>query len=149
MRIFSLHLQKQYFMPRPKRLRKVVAPPSFKGYRPYGNKEGSKEPIELFYEEYESIKLADYDSLNQKEAAVIMGVSRPTFARIYSTARQKIAKALVEAREITTVYGHATFDKDWYQCKQCMSKFNIPENAVQQHCPLCNSENIKALQIDE
>jgi len=135
-------------MPRPKRLRKVVAPPSFKGYRPYGNIKNKKEACELFYEEYEAIKLADYDSLNQQEAAEIMGVSRPTFARIYATARQKIAKALVEAREIVTVFGHAFFDKDWFQCNKCHSKFNIPEEADHHHCPLCHSEDFFAIQTE-
>jgi predicted DNA-binding protein (UPF0251 family) len=140
-------LQKKFDkMPRPKRLRKVVAPPSFKGYKPYGCKKNNHEACELFYEEYEAIKLADYDSLSQKEASEVMGVSRPTFARIYATARQKIAKALVEAREITAVYGNAFFDKDWFQCKKCHSKFNIPPEADHHHCPLCQSEDIYTIQ---
>ncbi len=134
-------------MPRPRRLRKVVAPPSFKGFKPFGNIKSKKEACELFYEEYEAIKLADYDGLNQEEASKIMGVSRPTFARIYATARQKMAIALVEVREITAVFGHAFFDKDWFQCKQCHSKFNIPEDADHQHCPLCHSEDIISLQV--
>lgn len=133
-------------MPRPRRLRKVVAPPSFKGYKPYGNIKNKKDACELFYEEYESIKLADYDGLNQSDAAEIMGVSRPTFARIYSEARKKIAMALVEAREIVTQYGHAFFDKDWFQCQKCHSRFNIPLEADHQHCPLCNSADILSIQ---
>ena len=102
-------------MPRRRRLRRVVAPPGFKGYKPYGNRFKRQDAVELYYEEYEAIKLADYDSLNHLEASEIMGVSRPTFARIYAKARQKIAMALVESREIKTVVGHAYFDKDWYQ----------------------------------
>jgi predicted DNA-binding protein (UPF0251 family) len=132
-------------MPRPKRLRKVVAPPSFKGFKPYGSKEHSKPPIELFYEEYEAIKLADYDHLNQLEASEIMGVSRPTFARIYTKARQKMALALVESREIISVFGNAFFDKDWFQCKACHSKFNLPTEMDQGHCPLCQSIEINEI----
>ncbi len=132
-------------MPRRRRLRKVVAPPSFKGYKPYGNKKSSKNPVELFYEEYEAIKLADYDSLSQLEASEVMGVSRPTFARIYASARQKIATALTETREIVTVYGHAILDKDWYQCNKCHSKFSLPPQVDQLHCPLCQSKNFQSI----
>ena len=108
MRIFSLYLhrnnsyigKKTFVMPRRRRLRKVVAPPGFKGYKPYGARGKKSEKVELLYEEYEAIKLADYDGLNHLEASKLMGISRPTFARIYEAARQKIAKALVETREI-------------------------------------------------
>ena len=87
-------------MPRRKRMRKVVAPPGFRGYRPYGNRHGQKEHVDLHYEEYEAIKLADYDLMNHQQASQLMGVSRATFARVYESARRKIARALVETREI-------------------------------------------------
>ena len=77
-------------MPRQIRLRKVVSPPKFKGYKPYGTTCISDEHVELLYEEYEAIKLADYDLMNHQEAAKLMGVSRATFARIYESARRKI-----------------------------------------------------------
>lgn len=135
-------------MPRRRRLRKVVAPPGFKSFKPYGSQKSGLSAIELFYEEYEAIKLADFDSMSQLEASKLMGVSRPTFARIYATARQKIAQALVESREITTVFGHATLDKDWYQCKKCHSKFSLPEKADQNHCPLCQSDHFQSINPD-
>lgn len=132
-------------MPPRRRLRKVVAPPKFKGYKPYGSRVGNKEPTELLYEEYESIKLADYDLLNHLEAAKIMGVSRPTFARIYETARRKIAQALVETREIIAVFGNAVLDKNWYLCNSCKVRFTIPETALKTSCPLCKSNKIESI----
>ena len=45
-------------------MRKVVAPPGFRGYKPYGNRQGRKEHVDLLYEEYEAIKLAEYDLMN-------------------------------------------------------------------------------------
>ena len=39
-------------MPRRRRLRKVVAPPNFKGYKPYGTNNSSNQYIEFLYEEY-------------------------------------------------------------------------------------------------
>ena len=132
-------------MPRKIRLRKVVEPPRFKGYRPFGVNAGSKKSIDLFYEEYEALKLADYDLLNHKEAAELMGVSRPTFARIYETARRKIASALVETKVIKTVFGNAVMDKNWYVCNKCHARFNIPKTIESDVCPACKSINTELI----
>lgn len=136
-------------MPRRRRLRKIVAPPNFKGYKPYGTNTKERSAIELLYEEYEAIKLADYDMMNHLEAAQLMGVSRPTFARIYESARRKISKALVETREIKTVFGNATFDKSWHLCNHCHSRFTIPKTVSNHCCPLCGSEKVEAIVQEE
>jgi len=132
-------------MPRRRRLRKVVAPPGFRGYKPYGNSKNSIEFIDLLYEEYEAIKLADFDLMNHKEASELMGVSRPTFARIYESARRKIAKALVETKEIRTMYGNAWMDKNWFVCNDCHARFTIPKSIKSSGCAICSSENIELL----
>ncbi|HYX07145.1 MAG TPA: DUF134 domain-containing protein [Bacteroidales bacterium] len=132
-------------MPRRRRLRKVVAPPGFKGYKPYGINGKSRECVELLYEEYEAIKLADYDLLNHQEASELMGISRPTFARIYESARRKIAEALVDLKEIKTVYGNAWMEKDWFICPDCNARFTIPGTVTTHACPVCTNENIELL----
>ena len=132
-------------MPRRKRLRKVVAPPGFKGYKPYGISKHKKQHIELLYEEYEAIKLADYDFMNQLEASEIMGVSRPTFARIYESARRKLANALVETREIRSVYGNAILDGAWSLCSDCNARFTIPNQMTNHSCPICRSLKTKSI----
>jgi len=132
-------------MPRRRSLRKVVAPPGFRGYKPYGSNQVSKEYIELLYEEYEAIKLADYDLLNHQQASELMGISRPTFARIYESARRKIANALVETKEIKTVYGNVWMDKNWYACINCHARFTIPRKMEKQTCPVCSSIQIESI----
>jgi predicted DNA-binding protein (UPF0251 family) len=122
-------------------MRKVVAPPGFRGYKPYGNRLGQKGHVELLYEEYEAIKLADYDGMNHQEASQLMGVSRATFARIYEMARRKIARALVETREIRSVFGNAEFDESWRICGNCHARYNVPPKMINLHCPLCKSDN--------
>jgi len=122
-------------MPRRKRLRKVVSPPGFKGYKPYGNRNGKMQHVDLLYEEYEAIKLADYDLMNHQEACQLMGVSRATFARVYESARRKIAKALVETREIKSVYGNAHLDESWYECGKCSARFSMPLNVTEPLLP--------------
>ena len=132
-------------MPRRKRLRKVVAPPGFKGYKPYGNSKHKRQHVELLYEEYEAVKLADYDLMNHLEASKLMDVSRPTFARIYESARRKMANALVETREIRSVCGNAVLNGTWYVCNVCNASFTIPAQITNQGCPICRSRETKSI----
>lgn len=127
-------------MPRKKQPRKIVTPPRFKRWVPEipGGKPSGK--IELFYEEYEAIKLADYELLNHAEASIIMGISRPTFARIYESARRKIAMAMVELKEVVTVYGNAELDETWKICNDCHARFKNYQNSDVLECPLCGSK---------
>jgi predicted DNA-binding protein (UPF0251 family) len=120
-----------------------VEPPKFRGFKPYGTINANNGSIELLYEEYEAIKLADYDMMNHQQASELMGVSRPTFARVYESARQKIAKALVESKEIISVFGNAYLENDWFECSDCKSKFTIPNNLEDKNCPLCSSVSIE------
>ncbi len=131
--------------PRNKQSRKLVSPPVLKGFKPIGVPFDNAGIVSLLYEEYEAIKLADYDLMNHLEASRLMGVSRATFARVYESARRKIAKALVETREIRSVFGDASLDHSWFMCDSCQSKFNIPDKFTGHHCPLCKSENIHSI----
>ncbi|HNX08116.1 MAG TPA: DUF134 domain-containing protein, partial [Bacteroidales bacterium] len=74
-------------MSRPITKRKMLAPPDFKGYKPYGCHIRVQVPIKLLYDEYEAFYLCDYELLKQTEVAEIMGISRPTVTRIYKSAR--------------------------------------------------------------
>lgn len=88
--------------PKLKVLRRVSNPPVIKGFKPYGSNSANviSEPVNLLYEEYESLRLSDYEGCTHHQASVMMGVSRPTFTRIYASALQKIAAAFVEGRQI-------------------------------------------------
>lgn len=50
--------------------------------------------VVLPLDEFEAIRLADREGLEHAEAAVRMGVSRPTFTRILRAARRKVAEFL-------------------------------------------------------
>ncbi len=136
-------------MPRRATPRKVVKPPGFRGYKPYGAETDSRNPVELMYEEYEAVKLADYDLMNHQEACRLMGISRPTFARIYESARRKIALAMVETREIKTVFGNAMLDKSWVLCLSCNARFTVPEGFSQNQCPVCGNTSIEPINQDD
>jgi predicted DNA-binding protein (UPF0251 family) len=130
-------------MPRKKRDRRLLAPPAIKGLSVYGPRNRS-EQIMLFFEEYESIKLLDYDNLTQEEAAVCMNVSRPTLTRIYESARNKVARSMVEGKDLIIKGGNFHFDENWFHCNTCQSRFNIFETA-EKVCPVCSSKEIISL----
>ncbi|HPR33752.1 MAG TPA: DUF134 domain-containing protein [Prolixibacteraceae bacterium] len=132
-------------MSRNSKSRRINAPPRFGGYKPWGCPPGTGEPVYLLYEEYEALKLADYKLMNHFEAAVLMGISRPTFARIYENARRKIALALVETREIVTINGNSYTEKVWYSCKKCHTRFTQPSSLEKKTCPLCRSESVNGI----
>ena len=118
-------------------------PPHFKGFRPIGLPE-ENQPVVINYEEYEAIRLSDYELFGQVDAARVMDVSRPTFARIYESARQKVAQAFVQGKPIVFEGGKVYFDSDWYSCSQCGCLFNHPaKEEVIARCALCGSADIE------
>jgi uncharacterized protein len=131
--------------PRQKRLRRVITPPVIKGYKPYGPDVSQKkqEPVVLLFEEYEALRLCDYDMLNHAQASEAMQVSRPTFTRVYAAARQKVARAFVEGCPISIEGGKVYFDSEWFHCSHCDCHFNNPEAETKvQECPLCGSDKV-------
>ena len=130
-------------MPRPKRIRKMNNPPHFKGFRPIGLPE-ENTPVVINFEEYEAIRLSDYELNGHVEASQIMGVSRPTYTRIYESARRKVALAFVQGKAIVFEGGKVYFDSDWFSCKSCGCWFNHPAKELEiKNCTLCGSADIE------
>jgi len=63
----------------------------------------------LLFDEYEVVRLLDYEGKQQSEAAELMMVSRPTLTRIYMEARRKIATAIVEGCQLRITGGNTDF----------------------------------------
>ena len=125
--------------PRPYRLRKISNPPVISGFKPYRNKVIDENAGKVFlqFEEYETLRLCDYEKLNHNQASVQMAISRPTLTRIYSKARQKVAEAFVMGKQIIIEGGKIYFDSDWYACNNCGCYFNNPDKTIRiTICPL-------------
>ena len=135
---------------RPKSIRKISFMPAVSGFKPYGgNADQSKaKGIYLFYEEYESLRLSDYEHHTQCESAALMGVSRPTFTRIYQRARAKIAQAFVEGLRIIIEGGKVQLDGHWYICHSCGALFST-EDQPDTLCPLCGADDTGAYAIGD
>ena len=124
-------------MPRPKQDRKISIPPLMKGFKPFGIPRRMLNSVTLLYDEYEAVRLLDYEGMNQDQAAVQMNVSRPTLTRIYEKARKTIAQALVEGNMIVIEGGNVQFDRAWYRCRRCYKLIGGLENHV--HCKDCKT----------
>lgn len=129
-------------MPRPKRKRKMMNPPNTRGFRPFGISGPPEDPVRMLYEEYEAMRLADYEKFSQEQAATEMDVSRPTFTRIYDRALKKIASAMVEARSIIIEGGNVHFEDSWYRCNHCHTVFKTNFDR-QERCAVCGAEDIQ------
>ena len=73
-------------------------------------------------EEYETIRLIDYEGLTQEECSERMNVARTTVQRIYSDARKKLAQLLVEGRPLRIEGGdYKLYDENEkiYGCGRC------------------------------
>ena len=121
------------------------------GFKPIGLNGCCKNTIFLHFEEYEAIRLCDYEMKTQQEASVSMGVSRPTLSRIYVSARQKIAKALVRGVTIMIEGGAAYTDSEWFRCGACGFLFNNINPTLKirkMECPVCHSDDLSASNIN-
>lgn len=125
-------------MARQKKNRIIRRMPHFSGFRPFGLVHSQIEKVTLNLEEYEAFKLCDYDMLNHAEAAEIMKISRPTFTRVYKSARKKIAWALTNGSEIIIAGGRFSFENFWNDCPDCGIAYS-GQNLSRSECPVCNN----------
>lgn len=128
-------------MSRPRRIRKISDEPKIRCFKPDSEDLDSNNPIEITIDEYESIRLRDYHDIQQKKSAQMMGISQPTFHRTISSARKKIAKALIEGKMIIITGDDYIREKTKYGCNICGFEWSSPEKEYHK-CPDCQSEDI-------
>ena len=87
-------------MVRPKKCRMVASLPNVTYYKPAGIPLRLLNEVKLSIEEAEALRLKELEGLEQSEGAVKMDISRPTFQRILSSARKKVADALLNGKAI-------------------------------------------------
>lgn len=86
-------------MPRPQRCRRVCSEPQFLCFSP-GGVEQPEENV-LTVDEYEVIRLVDYEKKSHEQCAAAMEISRTTVTEIYEKARYKIAECLVQGKQLS------------------------------------------------
>lgn len=99
----------------------------------------------LQLEEFEAIRLKDFDGLDQMEAAKAMGLSRPTYQRVLQAARQKVAAALVQGNHIFIQGGFYKMANRVFECQECHHVWEAPpcseggKHGYEIECPECSS----------
>lgn len=84
---------------RPRKKKIVQEEPRIGHFSPRGRPGRPDESI-VTMEEYEALRLHDYEGMQQKAAADMMGISQQSFSRIVRKAREKVSDALVNAKII-------------------------------------------------
>ncbi len=132
-------------MPRPRAIRRIRDQPKTRCFRPENDTNETLKTVEISIDEFEAIRLRDYHDIHQKKSAKLMEISQPTFHRILSSARTKIAQALIEGSIINITGDEFMNDKNKYQCKQCSFEWSSPHKKYLE-CPDCGSEDIILIQ---
>lgn len=91
-------------MPRPRKCKKVCCLPANSCFVPV-EVNAPLPPVVLKLEEYETLRLIDREGFSQEECGTYMHIARATVQQIYTSARKKLADALVEGRTIEIAGG--------------------------------------------
>ncbi len=89
---------------RPQKPRIIEKAPKIVQFSPRG-KPGRPDEIELNLDQFEALRLADFEGLGQIEGAKRMGISRASFGRILRGSRKIVANALVNGKIIRITGG--------------------------------------------
>jgi len=87
-------------MSRPCKKRRIKGRPNSSYFKPAGIPIKELEHIELTLEEFETIRLIDFEKISQEKASKKMEISQPTLSRILTNARNKIAEAIIKGKAI-------------------------------------------------
>lgn len=131
-------------MPRPRLCRRVCVAPRVTYFKPAGIRVVDLEEAVLAVDEFEAVRLKDLEGWEQETAARRMGVSQPTFHRMISSARKKIADAIVNGKAIKIEGGvFKIAGVKSFRCYVCAHEWGIPHGTGRpQECPECKSRII-------
>ncbi len=103
-------------MTRPIRCRRICFEPEYNSFAPCGME--STEQILLMVDEFEAVRLIDYEKRTHEQCAKQMGVSRTTVTEMYERARTKIADCIVNGKTLSISGGnYALCDGSaWMSC---------------------------------
>jgi uncharacterized protein len=137
-------------MARPKCTRLVNDLPNVTYFKPRGIPLVDLNEITLTVDEYEAMRLADFEGLYQEEAAEQMHISRATFGRILASVHKKIAGALINGAAIRIEGGVVKMaQKRLFQCSDCEHTWEVPYGTGRPAtCPQCGSANLHRAESD-
>jgi len=132
-------------MPRPVKCRLVSFFPEVSYFKPAGVPIRELQTVCLSFEELEAIRLKDLEGLEQEQGAEKMQVSRPTFQRILTSARQKVADALLNGKGLRIEGGNFQIHPCHFKCvngHELEVPFKDAQENPPQLCPTCSINEI-------
>lgn len=105
-------------MPRPQRCRRICKEPEFSCFHPEDSVTG--EDVTLSLDEYETIRLVDFEKLTHEECARRMDVSRTTITEIYESARHKVSDCIVNGKRLRIEGGNYRICDGTAECPCCI-----------------------------
>jgi len=90
-------------MPRPRLKRRICGRISSDYFKPAGIRITELEETILSMEEFEAIRLIDFQEIPQEEAAKKMQISQPTLSRMLKSARKKLSDAIINGKAIKII----------------------------------------------
>ena len=116
------------YMARPIRCRRICFEPKYNTFVPYGTT--GTEQVLLTVDEFEAVRLIDYEKKTHEQCARQMRISRTTVTEIYERARTKIADCIVSGKTLYISGGnYALCDGSAWRC--CGKKCSRAEQAVE------------------
>ena len=90
-------------MARPQRCRRICREPEYPGFTPDGVP--CANTVVLSVDEFEALRLVDYEKMTHGQCAAQMDISRTTVTEIYESARYKVADSLVNGKRLVITGG--------------------------------------------
>ncbi len=137
-------------MARPIKCRRISSMPCTTYFKPAGIPVRELEEVRISLEELEAIRLKDLEDMEQEQGAECMQVSRPTFQRILSSARQKIADALLNGKALKIDGGNIEIAPQRYICAlghEWSVSYEASLSEPPEHCPACETSEIFAVDV--
>lgn len=94
-------------MARPVRCRRICTEPAYDCFVPEGI--GAGEQVILTLDEYEAVRLIDFEKYTHVQCAKQMDISRTTVTELYESARYKIADCIINGKTLCISGGHYRF----------------------------------------
>ena len=112
-------------MPRPRKFRRVCCLPENNSFAPVHTKFNEENMIVMTVEEYESIRLIDYEGYTQEQCSQYMSIARTTVQQIYFSARKKLSQSLVDGKCLMISGGNYKLcdgKENMCHCSNCQKK---------------------------
>ena len=129
-------------MPIETKIKKISSFPPYSQYKPPRIPLNELQKVIITLEEFEAIKLVDYENQSQRKAAESMEVSQATLNRVLKSGRNKIANGLVNGYAIILEGGKNVLPCRIVKCESCSHQWSPKEQGFPKNCPICKSEDI-------